>query len=102
MTGQILSECSEDVRQIKAAIIKVDKKQHLVKYSEKAPLIVDIAKSVNVGWSRLWDLTSELGLKAVSGLQLLAENWVTVVKDSGRATFVMLDLCKKLDSLTIF
>ena len=39
--------------------------------SERATLIVDVAKSV--GWSRLWDLTSELGWKAVSGLQFSAE-----------------------------
>ena len=69
-TGQILSACSGDVRQIKAAIIKVDKEQRLVKCSEKDPLIVDVAE--RVGWSRLWDLTSELGLKAVSGLQMLS------------------------------
>ena len=57
-TRQALSECSGDVRQIKAAIIMVDKEQHLVKCSEKAPFIVDIAKGV--GWSRL----------SVSGLQI--------------------------------
>ena len=39
--------------------LEVDKEQHLVKCSEKAPLIVDVAK--NVDWSRLWDLASELG-----------------------------------------
>ena len=50
-TGQILSECSGDVMQIKVAIIKVDKEQCLVKCSEKAHVIVDVAK--NVGWSRL-------------------------------------------------
>ena len=63
------------MRQIKAAIIevaiiKVDKEQRLAKCSEKASLIVDVAKSV--GWSRLWDLTSELGLKTVSGLQMVS------------------------------
>ena len=51
-TGQILSECSGDVRQVKAAIIiEVDKEQHLVKCNDKAFLIVDVAKSV--GWSSL-------------------------------------------------
>ena len=48
----------------------MDKEQCLVKCGEKAPLIVDVAKSV--GWSRLWDLTSELCLKAVSYLQMLS------------------------------
>ena len=59
-TGQILSKCSGDVdvRQIKAAITKVDKEQRLVKCNEKAPLIGDVAK--NVGCSRpgcgIWHL----------------------------------------------
>ena len=45
---------------------------------------MDVAK--NVGWSRLWDLESELGLKAVSGLQMLSSNNSPIVKDSTHAT----------------
>lgn len=70
------------------------------KCSEKAPLIGDVAK--NVGWSRLWDLASELGLKAVSGLQMLSSNSSPTVKDSAHATCGMLDLSKKPVSLTTF
>ena len=68
-TGQILSECSGDVMQIKAAIFKADKEYSacLVKCS---PLHSGCCKSA--GWSRLWDLTYELGLKTVSGLQMLS------------------------------
>ena len=58
-TSQILSECSGDMRHIKTSILKVDKEQRLDKCCEKAPLIVDVARSV--GWSRLWDMTSGLG-----------------------------------------
>ena len=41
-----------------------------MKRSEKAPHIVHIAKSV--GWSRLWDLSADLGLNAVNGLKMLS------------------------------
>ena len=59
---------------IKATIRKVDKEQILAKCCEKAPPIVDVAKSV--GWSiaRLWDLTSDLGMKAVIGLQMFSRS----------------------------
>ena len=55
---------------IKVTIRKVDKKQILAKCCEKAPPILDVAKSI--GWSRLWDSTSDLGVKAVTGLQMLS------------------------------
>ena len=42
----------------------MDKKQILAKCSEKAPLIVDLAK--NIGRTRLW------GVKAVIGLQMFS------------------------------
>ena len=41
--------------------LEIDKEQHLVKCSEKAPLILNVAK--NVGWSWLWDLAPELGFE---------------------------------------
>ena len=63
---------------------QLDKEQHLVKCSEKALLIVDVAKGV--GWSRL----------SVSGLQML------MVMVSAHATCAILDICKKSDSLTTF
>ena len=43
-TSQILKECSGGVKRIKAAILKMNKKQILTKCSEKAPPIVDMAK----------------------------------------------------------
>ena len=71
-TSQILKECRGDMKLIKATIRKVDKEQILAKCCEKAPPIVDVAKSV--GWSRLWDLTPNLGMKAVIGLQMLSRS----------------------------
>ena len=60
------------MKRIKAAILKVDKKQILAKCNEKAPPIVDVAKSI--GWTKLCrDLMSDLGVKAVSGLQMLTQ-----------------------------
>ena len=71
-TSQILKECRGDMKLIKATIRKVDKEQILAKCCEKAPPIVDVAKSL--GWSRLWDLTSDLGMKAVIGLQMFSRS----------------------------
>ena len=56
---------------------------------------------VLVNWSRLWDLTSELGLKAVSGLQMLSRALGHHGEGQCHATCEMLDLCKKSDSLMI-
>ena len=56
-TGQIMSECSGDVRQIKTAIMKTDKEQRLVKCSEKASPIVDVPRMLVVSGCGIWHLS---------------------------------------------
>ena len=71
----------------------IDKEHCLVRCSENATIILDVAC-----WSRLWDLTSELGWRLCLVCKCSAKHWVTMMKDSTHATCVMLDLCKQSDS----
>ena len=47
-----------------------DRIRQLERCKKKAPLIADVAE--NTGWSKLWDMASDLGWKAVTGLQMLS------------------------------
>ena len=45
-------------------------KRCLERCKKKAPQIAKVAE--DIGWSRLWDMASDLGWKAVKGLQMLS------------------------------
>ena len=55
---------------------------------------MDVAKSV--GWYRLWDLTSELGLKTVSGLQMVSRALGHHGDRTVPATCAMLKFCNQI------
>ena len=58
------------LREMKKAIMKVDRRKLLERCEEKAPMIVKVAESP--GWARLWDHALDLGWKAILGLQMIS------------------------------
>ena len=69
-TKMITSKKECCLREMKKAIIGVDRRMLLEKCAEKAPMIAKVAELP--GWAKLWDHTLDLGGKAVLGLQMIS------------------------------
>ena len=59
MTDSILHQSKKNIRAVKINPKKIDKEIILMRCTEKAPIVVDIEKSV--GWTKLWDAALDLG-----------------------------------------
>ena len=55
---------------IRATIHDRDLQQNATKCSVKAPIIAEVAN--RVGWSKLWDVALDIGVKSIRGLQCLS------------------------------
>ena len=55
---------------MKKILYAIDKIAGLEKCRDKAPFIAAVAE--DIGWSKLWDMSINLGRKAVMGLQMLS------------------------------
>ena len=69
-TEAIISKNVCSMREMKKAIMKVDKRKMLEKCVEKAPLIAKVAECL--GWAKLWDHVLDLGWKVVLGLKMVS------------------------------
>ena len=65
-TEAIISKNVCSIREMKKAIMEVDKRKML----EKAPLIAKVAECPE--WAKLWDHVLDLGWKAVLGLEMVS------------------------------
>ena len=61
MTDSILQRSDTNIRAVMINLKIIDKEIILRRCAEKAPIVVDIEKSV--GWTKLWDAAVELGAK---------------------------------------
>ena len=68
-TDDILARREVHPKDIRATIHDRDLQQNTAKCSGKAPIIAEVAN--RVGWSKLWDVAMDLGVKSIRGLQCL-------------------------------
>ena len=57
-------------REMKETVCREDRQMLVDRCWVKAPVIAEVAR--RVGWARLWDVTLDIGGKAVRGLQMLS------------------------------
>ena len=69
-TDDIINRSTRSLKEVKKMLHGQDKKRLLERCREKASQIAVVAESI--GWSKLWDMASDLGWKAVMGLQMLS------------------------------
>ena len=69
-TDIILSRSLGSIREMKKEILELDKKVHVDRYLEKAPMVAEVSR--RIGWARLWDAALDFGWKSVKGLKLLS------------------------------
>ena len=69
-TDDIINRSTRSLKEVKKMLHGEDKKRLLERCREKASQIAVVAESI--GWSKLWDMASDLGWKAVMGLQMLS------------------------------
>lgn len=69
-TDDILARREVHPKDIRATIHDRDLQQNAAKCSGKAPIIAEVAN--RVGWSKLWDVAMDLGVKSIRGLQCLS------------------------------
>ena len=69
-TADIIYNKELSLKIVKKTLYKKDKNARLEKCRDKAPFIAAVAE--DIGWSKLWDRSTDLGQKAVMGLQMLS------------------------------
>ena len=69
-TEAITSKNSCCLREMKKAIMEVDRRSLLERCEEKVPMGAKVAECP--GWAKLWDYALDLGWKAVAGLQMVS------------------------------
>ena len=71
LTNTIFSQKVCCLREMKKAIMKVDRRMMLERCVVKAPILPRWLK-LFPGWAKLWDLALDLGWKAVLGLKMVS------------------------------
>ena len=69
-TADIIHNKELSLKIVKKILYEEDKNARLEKCRDKAPFIAAVAE--DIGWNKLWDMSTDQGWKAVMGLQMLS------------------------------